>query len=70
MKRVKLEGTVRYANGRPASNRLVGFVTPKTAEFDGNVQTLTDDQGALLAAGTERFTRRTLQQCRRAGDCF
>ena len=42
---VKFEGTVRYANGRPASNRFVGFVASKTAEFGGSVQTLTDDQG-------------------------
>jgi hypothetical protein len=42
---VKLEGTVRYANGRPASDRFVGFVTAKTAEIDGNVQARTDSRG-------------------------
>lgn len=43
--RVKFDGIVRYANGRPASNRYVSFRTPKTADVDGSVEVTTDRRG-------------------------
>lgn len=43
--RVKLQGIVRYANGRPANGRRVTFSTPKTAEVDGNISATTDRRG-------------------------
>ena len=43
---VKLQGTVRYADGRPASDRYVGFHTPKTdADVGGSINTRTDKHG-------------------------
>ena len=42
---VKLEGTVRYLNGRPAAYTTVRFTTPKTAEVDGNTEATTDKRG-------------------------
>ncbi|HKS08140.1 MAG TPA: carboxypeptidase-like regulatory domain-containing protein [Pyrinomonadaceae bacterium] len=43
--RVKFEGVVRYANGRPASGAQVTFTTPKTAEIDGDISATTDRRG-------------------------
>lgn len=42
---VKVEGTVRYSNGRPAAYTRVLFDSPKTAEVDGDIETTTDKRG-------------------------
>lgn len=42
---IKLEGIVRYANGRAASDKYVRFRTPKTADVDGNIEVTTDARG-------------------------
>lgn len=42
---VKFTGIVRYANGRPASDMYVKFITPKTADVDGNIEVTTDRSG-------------------------
>ena len=36
---------VRYADGQPASDRYVGFHTPKTGNVDGSINTRTDKHG-------------------------
>lgn len=42
---VKLEGVVRYSNGRPASKIDVRFNTPKIGEIDGSIEVQTDNRG-------------------------
>jgi 5-hydroxyisourate hydrolase-like protein (transthyretin family) len=42
---VKLEGVVRYLNGRPASKAEVTFHTPKTSDVESTITATTDKRG-------------------------